>query len=410
MRDNNQNIFCSVYDQKTKEFVKVSFVDKWMKDPTIKKYYGILFDPSGMTQGYYNTWPGYKVQKLPPIIDKSTIPALLEPIRYHINEIIANGDPASATWILHWVSHMFQRPHIKTGRAVSFYGGAGSGKTVLMEWIALELMGEGVGMPASMSSNPNIDIVGRFATSLVDKIFVMSEEQISMKEHASKLKDIINGAVLRCEVKGKTKISVKNYANLCLTSNDEDTLPIESDDRRYVLFETNPRHVGDNAYFTALRAHIARKDVQRAFYEHCMAEDLSIYDAIGGFQNSKIVTPFYKRMRDLNLPPFIRFLGALVKQRSPTDEFKATSATVFQMYLEYMRRNGLEDKTKVLNPTLVGSALTALKCAKSKKVRPDGIHGGGGDARVRGWTIIIGELKAELVSTNRYVEDDDTAI
>ena len=59
---------------------------------------------------------------------------------------------------------------------------------------------------------------------------------------------------------------------------------------------------------------------------------------------------------------------------------------------------------------MLGLALTAFICAKSKKVRPDRICSGGGDSRVRGWTIIIGELKAELVSTNRYVEDDDTAI
>jgi hypothetical protein len=421
MKDNNQNIFCSIYDKKTKEMMKVVFVSKWMKDPNIRKLYGVDFDPTCTVKRIYNTWPGFLVERLPPIEDKSTIPTLVQPIMYHIDVVIADGDVALATWFRHWMAHLLQLPQTKTGKAVSLYGSQGAGKTILVQWMAEALMGEGGNGPASITNDAVTDVVGRFATSLVGKVFCMIEEAVDMKIHAEKLKDIINGGVLRAEVKGRTKVTAKNYSNLVCTSNTDDMLPIESDDRRYVLIKVSDKHLGDKKYFTALRAHIARPEVQRAFYEYCLGVDLSIYT--DGFQNADISTAFYRRMRELNLSPFIRFLGALVKLPCYTEgkePFHATTHGIMAMLTSYLKHNGLEAKNKITGVIPLGHKLAEFKSITSKKANAtvsvvDGRCARSHNAermdnRVRGWTFDIGALKAELIKSNRFVEDDHTVL
>jgi energy-coupling factor transporter ATP-binding protein EcfA2 len=420
IRDNNQNVFCSVYDKKIKEWVKVVFVVAWMKDPNIKKLYGVEFDPTCTKKRIYNTWPGFLVERLPPIEDKSTIPTLIQLIKYHIDVVIADGDEALATWFHHWMAHLLQLPHTKTGKAVSLYGSQGAGKTILVKWMAEVLMGEGEKGPASITNDAVTDVVGRFATSLVGKVFCMIEEAVDMKIHAEALKDIINGGVLRNEVKCKTKASAQNYANLVFTSNTDDMLPIESDDRRYVLIKISDKHLGDKKYFTALRAHMARPDVQRAFYEYCMGVDLSIYT--DGFQNADISTAFYRRMRELNLSPFIRFLGALVKlpcHAEGKEPFHATTHAILALLSSYAKHNGMEAKNKITGVIPLGHKLADFKSITPKKANATVTAVDGRcaknygtertDNRVRGWTFDMVALKTELINSNRFVEDDHTA-
>jgi hypothetical protein len=174
---------------------------------------------------------------------------------------------------------------------------------------------------------------------------------------------------------------------------------------RYALFRVNAKHVGDHQYWKQFRAHLERKDVQRAFYEHCMAADLSVYDSCGGFQNSVVTTPFYRKMREGNLPPFIRFLGALVKQQGCVGVYKATSDSILGAFSRYLMLNGLNESNKVLSTVAMGMILSDFKAASSGKFKA----GGNDTGRQRGWSIDIAMLKQELIDSNRYVENDQTA-
>ena len=61
------------------------FVSVWLHDESIRIYDKLEFYPvvSDCPPNHYNLFKGFKVEKYAPIVDKTTIDKLIEPILYH---------------------------------------------------------------------------------------------------------------------------------------------------------------------------------------------------------------------------------------------------------------------------------------------------------------------------------------
>jgi len=97
---------------------------------------------------------------------------------------------------------------------------------------------------------------------------------------------------------------------LIFTSNNESALSVATDARRFVLFQCSPKYKGDNVYFTALRKHLVRPEVARAWYQYMMTRDLSIYE--DGFQAHRPITEFYREAQKKSISATNVFLSACV--------------------------------------------------------------------------------------------------
>jgi hypothetical protein len=279
--------------------------------------------------------------------------------------------------------------------AISWMGNHGVGKGVIPVWFRQRVLGEAI---TATTGDPENDLVGRFATKAVGKIFLQIDELKTMHAFSEKLKIIVTDEELRSEVKCQQAGHKTNYINLFFTSNNENTLPVEPGDRRFAIFQCNPIHMGDAEYFHNLRAHIAKPEVVRAYYEFLLGRDLSKYAK--GFAAFRPETEYYVSMRDANIPPLARFLGAIINSGiyGKTVDFIPVQK-FFEMFKDYVKKNGLEKLNQVTCTIGFGREACAFEGVARTKT--------GGN---RGYSIDIETLKACLIKTNRFAKHDDSVL
>jgi len=126
------------------------------------------------------------------------------------------------------------------------------------------------------------------------------------------LKNKVTSKDLRYERKNQDTITVANFANFVMTTNNTVTLRVSNDDRRLVLFECSDVHRGDRAYFDGLCAQMRGAGVARALYQFFMERDLSEYSSEMAFQERRPRTELYNDTRADSLRPEQAFFSALV--------------------------------------------------------------------------------------------------
>jgi hypothetical protein len=190
----------------------------------------------------------------------------------------------------------------------------------------------------------------------VDEVSKLTEAQ------GSSLKNMITAPTISYEKKGRDTIVVDNISNLLFTSNDESTLPISSDDRRFVLFKCSSVYKGDMAYFDELTAHLERPDVQRAFYQHLLKVDLSAYK--NNMQGSRPVTKYYRDMQRVSASSFSGFFSAMVND----DRFPLNIGAVefYGRYKDFHNNNGYKTND-ILSNTAFGNAVRDLPSGAAVK-------------------------------------------
>jgi hypothetical protein len=315
----HDNLYYYEMGHKT-EWKRFRFIEKWFFDMDMKSFNHIVVDPTRSTPNVYNLWQGFDVEKLQPIQDKSQIPVLLEPIFYHMREVVTAGNETHAQWVFDWIANIVQRPWQKADVAISLYGKCGVGKGILFEWLRDKILGESC---TFQTSKPERYITGTFNEGMINKVFVQMDEvkTCSVKETEDILKDVITNKTFVYEKKFKDPIVVQNYCNLLFTSNNDDAINVPMDDRRLVLFKVSSLHENDGTYFNPLVDHLAKPEVQRAYYEFLMARDLSAYPK--NFNtNDKPITDFYIECQSRNIPVVSRFLSALLTSRYFADNNK----------------------------------------------------------------------------------------
>lgn len=101
--------------------------DAWLKWPKRRQYDGIAFKPEHppgvLPGGALNLWQGFSVE---PSTEGSW--SLLGEL---VRDSLAGGDAASADYILDWMAHAVQRPHVPAEVALVFRGDKGTGKGTL---------------------------------------------------------------------------------------------------------------------------------------------------------------------------------------------------------------------------------------------------------------------------------------
>ncbi|MFN9911927.1 MAG: primase-helicase family protein, partial [Pirellulaceae bacterium] len=85
-------------------------------------------------------------------------------------------------------------------------------------------------------SNPERDLFSRFSDGFLNKTFLQIDEVKSLHDHTDKLKDLITNRTVNWESKNGRTVTVDNFCNFLFTTNNENALRIDSDDRRFVMF------------------------------------------------------------------------------------------------------------------------------------------------------------------------------
>jgi hypothetical protein len=338
---------------------KVLFVDKWLKDENIRTYEHVDFIPYDIfdatkNKNIYNLWGGFRAEKYKPINDDLKINELMEPIIHHLIDVLS-GD--NYIYILQYLASIIQRPSKPTGVIILLAGLQGTGKGTIIDNFRKYILGDEL----SSQSEGLTPIFDRFSSVMENKLLVQADE-ISMGEFLSNnIKEKIKNRTTIDKIQNEKKCidptTINNYVNFIFTTNNDNSVVIPYDDRRFCVFKATEKYLRNTEYFDKLHDYLKREDVSRAFYEYLKNLDIS---HITNFQNIRPKSEYYNEMVRLNLSPFHRYLSYLsihneqidIKNNydyDPDDYICKTAMTLYSNYIDWCGTRNFSKEFKYTN-------------------------------------------------------------
>lgn len=160
-----------------------------------------------------------------------------------------------------WMAFNVQRPADRTDVVLVLYGDQGTGKGIMFDFFGREILGNHL----YVQTDTMRTLFGDHATELKNKKLCQFDE-LSLgdtRPFMNRFKSFITKDKLTFNPKHKSEITTRNLVNYVLTTNNQNAVPIEPTDRRFVAFQCSSVHMQDSAYFARLRTHMDRPDVQR---------------------------------------------------------------------------------------------------------------------------------------------------
>jgi len=211
-----------------------------------------------------NAWKAVEVR--PSANDDDT-----EPFETFLKRLVPND--AEREWLIDFLAHRYQRPHVKPAHGAILYGPQGTGKSTL---------GDIVGAVYGNTKRVNTaeGLVGRFSASNWLGLWVVAEEIPVSKGGISynALKDLITAEKRMGEKKGVDFAVYQTSAALLLCSN---TVPsfIEEDDRRFFIVEVPAKESRESieSYFQGFRDWLDNRDGYSKIAGFLSRRDISGY-------------------------------------------------------------------------------------------------------------------------------------
>jgi hypothetical protein len=247
-----------------------SLVDLWLQWSRRRKYRQVVLLPEGglvagelsLPDGdVLNLYLGLAVQ--PKQGDCSRMLA-------HIREVICNGNQELYEYVMNWLARLFQHPDKPGETALVLQSGQGTGKNIVIDPLVRAFGGHGMVFTRAE------DLTGRFNDHLGTSVLVFLNEALwgGDKSQEGTLKALITDEGIFTERKRIDKRRVRNHNHLIVASNNEWAVPIDLDDRRFVVLEVSEARKGDHAYFQALAEEVQNGGTE-ALIHHLLHLDIS---------------------------------------------------------------------------------------------------------------------------------------
>lgn len=264
-----QNMWFKDNDGKTRSFIKT-----WFNYPNMKTYKDIGVFPPGVRcpDGWFNTWTPFTVQTL-----ASTGMDTQEQVDIILNHIkaLCGHDEYVYKFVCAWIAFSLVYPSKKIACLV-LISKQGAGKGTLM-YLLERLFGN---KRILSTSTPSRDVWGMFNGSM-EHAYIVNLDELSKKETVDavgQIKKLITDSTLTINRKGVGQYDVSSYHRFIVTTNNEDPIRSDADDRRNVIIRSSDEYCpcvmgveNSNAYFTKLRQAIDTDDVLVALYNHLIA-------------------------------------------------------------------------------------------------------------------------------------------
>ena len=336
-KENKYYVKCEEDKKGNKKWVRAPFVKDWLKDENIKTYEKLIFTPEHLdevaSKKYYNLFNGFKAELLPVVKNYERI----QPVLDHMKIVLCNNNKEHYQWLLQYYANMVQNPTNKTDTIIIYKGNQGCGKSIFVDNFANNIIGETYSIS---TANPERQLLGNFNGLLLNKVFaVCNEVGNDMRPLIDRLKDLATAPDNIIEKKGKESIRNKNYININMTTNNNNPIDIQNDDRRMVWFNCNPEFVGNTEYFTKLASCLKTDEDISSLY-HYLKEEVQI--TITNFQITRPITKEYEAIKRLNTPNYTKFLIDYFSEKENVDfhKYKGVNSQVIKstdLYREYKR-------------------------------------------------------------------------
>ena len=298
---------------------KKTFAKLYLECSERKQFNGFIFDPRldvERTDDKYNNFTGffYDIGDRGHTCNMEIVQPMIDHIRY-----VVDGHQELMEYLINWMAHIIQRPHVKTEVAIILYSSEkGIGKNVIVNALVKLLKGYTTIIPSThkIGHNFNADMVGKLLVEMNELDMDVIESKYSQ------FMDMITRPMETIEYKGIDKKDPQpDYKNYITTDNDGN-FPISQGDRKFQLFEcTHYKKSFD--YYEKMYAMNADDTFLREFYYYLKEKSLA------GWKPQYLVNTDYTQSLILrNMKPHIKFLlddyeSYAGKSVSAVDLFKA---------------------------------------------------------------------------------------
>ena len=267
------NVTCKVLSlESLRAAYSVDVVKRWQEHSVrlIVDAENLVFDPTQKVSPdtHINMFDGFPVH---PKADET----LCQPIIDLLYELCSSEEDgaAAADWILKWLAYPLQHPGAKMQSAILMFGEKqGTGKSLFFEGIVRAIYGE----YGTTAGQHQLD--SQFTEWRSRKLFVLFEEVLSRSDrynHLGTIKHMITGRDMRINPKGLPERVEANHLNSVFLSNEPQPIPLELEDRRFMVVEA--RNFITDKFKNEIVLAINSGGIA-AFYHYLLNYDLSGFD------------------------------------------------------------------------------------------------------------------------------------
>ncbi len=227
------------------------------------------------TEHTFNLWTGFTVNKF---LTYNT--ELVAPIVKHIQEILCNNNPEIFSYVINWISHIFQYPSTLPGSALFFKSKTGAGKSIVSKMI-MAMIGK-----AHSTTINKVDELRKHNGFLEGCVFLECNEISTFsKKYISILNTLITYEKQRLVDKYIRSFQTDNYTRIWINSNDDAHIKIAASDQRIVVIQANNKYAYETikntdkyeegmTYWKNLAQYSETREVQEHFATYLMSISL----------------------------------------------------------------------------------------------------------------------------------------
>lgn len=320
----------------TKEF-KLSFFDIWSRDPSQREYEEVVFecDKTIINKKQYNLFDDFhhldaiKIQQ-----DNDYLTPIFEQI-----DSLTGYCKGGREYVLSWLSHIVQKPHLLPNTCLVFIGSEGSGKDQFASFLSKVLNENYYGITTNLDN-----ITGRFNSSLAGKLlYVVNEtDPIESSQRAEKIKFVVTASEFTMEKKFKDPIKVKNFSRFIFFSNKLFAFPMDAGARRPVIYKTSDKFLISNMgeeqhmkhWTNLIENHYKNPECQKAFLEYLRKYDIGKWNP-RDFEKSNL----HKDLDQANIPIICKFLIDLLENNKEEKMMSYKARELYLMFKEFSSDN-----------------------------------------------------------------------
>ena len=325
--------------------METSLFNKWIKDKNRRVYKRFDFIPTfNDDPEVYNTFQGFDYSNYANT-EFNHVQGVIDVFIKHIG-ILVDHDPACVTWVLRYFADIIQNPDIRPDIAIIFKSGSGYGKDLLIDFIS-ELLGDGY-LHRTVKLD---DVFGQFNGECKNKLIIQFNEMSAKDGFANKesIKNFITQKFTNINEKNRLPYKQSNFVRVIICTNNNSVVDIPADDRRFVVFQSDPKKPKPSYFNDEIRPYLTNKDALFTLYKYLNELDL------GGVRlaqdGNRPITSAYKDLQEDCTSPFHVYLNnclldyeneltGLYKIHKKTRNLLITSNDLFYSYTESMELQG----------------------------------------------------------------------
>jgi len=234
-------------------------------------------------------------------------------------------------WALSWLAYPLQNPGAKMQTAMLFFGEKqGTGKSLFFEGIVKPIYG------AHGATGGQHQLDAQYTHWRSQKLFVLFEEILSRQDkysHFGLIKHMITGRDQMVTQKFKDDRTEANHMNVVMLSNEFQAVPIEPDDRRFLV--TEARNPLDPVLLKEIQAALGN-GLSEAFYAYLLELPLEDFSP----HTKPIMTSSKERMINFGRPDWELFYLAWQSGELAAPYCSCLSTDLYTVYSRYCNKYG----------------------------------------------------------------------